>query len=251
MLNEQENENNSKTYYVNQKQKLLKGFDKFFKHSKKAIHQYRNDLDTDRIYRESRNEFINFIPEIPYIGGKKNRLTWNLTGSVMLLAGIRALEKEGISEREIGKIIYYTFESFFKSKPRFLMRLMGKLMFTKFMINKRIKQSEWVKSQNFSEGWVGEPIFGDGKTFDIGVDFTECGICKFYEKQDAKKYVPYLCLGDYPMCQGFGIGLTRTQTLGHGGEKCDFRLKKGGKTPDGWPPEKLAEWTSKAENPKN
>ena len=100
MLNVQENKNDSEAYYMNQKQKLLKEFDKGFKHCKKAIDQHQKDLDTDRIYREGRNEFIRLIPEIPYIGGKKNSLTWNLVGSVMLLAMIRALEKEGISERD-------------------------------------------------------------------------------------------------------------------------------------------------------
>jgi hypothetical protein len=246
MLNEQENKNNPEAYYMNHKKKILKEFDKFFKHFKRAIDQHQKDLDTDRIYREGRNEFIRLIPEIPYIGGKKNSLTWNLVGSVMQLAIIRALEKERVSEREIGKILYYSLDSYIKSKPKFILRLMGKLMFTKFMINKRKKQAEWIMSQNFTEGWAYEFLPGDGKTFDSGMDMTECGICKFYEKHDAKKYVPYLCLGDYPMFQAYGVGLTRTQTIGHGAEKCDYRFKKGGKTTDGWPPEKLVEWTTKA-----
>ena len=47
------------------------------------------------------------------------------------------------------------------------------------------------------------------------------------------------------MFQALGIGLTRTQTIGNGAQKCDFRFKKGGKTPKGWPPEKLKEWEAK------
>jgi hypothetical protein len=50
MLNEQENKNDSEAYYMNQKPKLLKEFDKGFKHGKKAIDLHQKDLDTDRIY---------------------------------------------------------------------------------------------------------------------------------------------------------------------------------------------------------
>jgi hypothetical protein len=245
MLNVQKNMNNTTNYYLNQKPKLLKEFDKMFHHGKKVAEQLKYDVDIDKFYIESKSNFEKLIPEIPYIGGKKNRLTWNLTGSVMLLAMIRSLEKEGFSEREIGKIIYYSFDSFFKSKPKLLLHLMGKLMFSKSNIKKRQKQIAWQKSQNFTEGWVSEFVPGDGKTFDAGIDYSECGICKFYEKHDAKKYITYLCLGDYPTFQAFGVGLTRTQTIGHGADTCDFRIKKGGTTPDGWPPENLDEWTSK------
>jgi hypothetical protein len=103
MLNEQKNKNDYEAYYINQKPKLLKEFDKGFKHCKKAIDQHQKNLDAYRIYREGRNEFIKLIPEIPYIGGKKNSLTWNLVGSVMLLAMIRAIEKEGISESVVNQ----------------------------------------------------------------------------------------------------------------------------------------------------
>jgi hypothetical protein len=159
----------------------------------------------------------------------------------MQLAIIRVLEKEGISEREIGKILYYSIDSYFKSRPKLIMRLMGRMMFTKFIINRQKKQAAWIISRNFTEGWAYELLPGDGNTYDLGMDMTECGMCKFYEKHDGKKYILYLCLGDYPMFQAYGVGLTRTQTIGYGGEKCDYRLKKGGKTPDGWPPENLVE----------
>ena len=115
--------NDSEAYYINNKQKILKEFDGFFKHFNRAIDQYQKDLDTDKVYREGRNELIRLIPEIPYIGGKKNNLTWNLVGGVMQLTVIRALEKERISEREIGKILYYSLDSYIKSKPKFILHL--------------------------------------------------------------------------------------------------------------------------------
>lgn len=46
---------------------------------------------------------------------------------------------------------------------------------------------------------------------------------------------PYHCLTDYALFGTLGIELKRTMTLAQGGEKCDFRFKKG-KSSSGWPP---------------
>lgn len=110
-----------------------------------------------------------------------------------------------------------------------------RLMLSKRRIRKKCQDSQL---RRYPEDWVCEFVEGDGKDFDLGMDMTECGIYKFYKMQGAEQYVPYLCLGDYPQFRAFGIGMKRTQTLGNGAPKCDFRFKKRGKTPKGWPPEK-------------
>jgi hypothetical protein len=44
------------------------------------------------------------------------------------------------------------------------------------------------------------------------------------------------------MYKSWNIGFTRTHTIANGAPKCDFRFKKGGKTGEGWPPDKLKDW---------
>jgi hypothetical protein len=79
-------------------------------------------------------------------------------------------------------------------------------------------------------------VEGNGQDFDWGVDYTECGICKFYQAQGAYELVPYLCALDFPSSEAADAGLVRTTTLGTGGLRCDFRYKYGRATLPVFPP---------------
>ena len=73
-------------------------------------------------------------------------------------------------------------------------------------------------------------VEGDGKTFDYGVDYLECAPCKFLQQQGAPELGPYLCVADVVYSEMLDWGLIRTQTLADGGDRFDFRFKKGGPT---------------------
>ena len=75
--------------------------------------------------------------------------------------------------------------------------------------------------------WVFSFVEGDGEEFDWGIDFTECRIVKFFRAQGAGELAPYLCLGDFPISDAFGTGLIRNTTIAEGGDRCDFRFKRG------------------------
>lgn len=229
-------------YYLNMKTKIMKDFDIMFGCARRPLKEHFSEIKINELYDESRREFAAFIPQLPYIGSKQNSGTGNLLGGAMLLAIIRCLEGQGLSRREIGSAIYETFEVFFKSRPRLLRCLMGKMMLSNYFIKKRKRQMDRSQLREYPEGFVSEFVEGDGADFDFGLNTVECAICKFYKKQGAEQYIPYLCLGDYAMFQALGIGFTRTQTIGNGAPKCDFRFKKGGETVRGWPPEGLDEW---------
>ncbi len=78
--------------------------------------------------------------------------------------------------------------------------------------------------------------------YDLGLDIKKCGICKFYKSQNMDKYIKYLCLGDYPLIQSYGIALHRKSTIAGGAETCDYRIKLDGEIKKAWPPEDLDEW---------
>lgn len=233
------------SYYVDNKPKLMKQFGKAIILTESVLKQYYGEEKTENLISDIKTEFDNLLPEIPYIGGKKNGLTFNLVGSAYGLATIKVLERKGQSERDIGKILYEMNESFYKSKSPFLKWLYPRIIFSKFIFKRGKKKTEKSQLKKYPEDWVFEMVKGDGVNFDVGINYTECGICKFYEKMGAKKYVPYLCLTDYAMARVFGIGLIRTQTLGNGAPVCDFRFKKNYKTPSGWPPDSLEEFRMK------
>ena len=86
------------------------------------------------------------------------------------------------------------------------------------------------KSGNYAGDYVMTYVPGDGHTFDWGFDYTECASCKFLKAQDAFELAPYVCAVDQVVGEMLGWGLSRTTTLGEGGERCDFRFKKGAAT---------------------
>jgi len=229
-------------HYVSIKPKLMKNFDKASKFMKKVLKQRFDEAKTEELITKSRKEYENLILRIPYIGGKDNMHDFNLIGSAWMLALIRSLEKEGLSVRDIGKILYDIFTEYFEAMSGFMKWLFRTGFFSKNGVKKWIFHAEKSQNKVYPDDWVYEYVEGDGKTFDFGFNYTECGIYKFYKQQGAEKYIPYMCLGDYPMFRAMGIGLKRTQTIGNGEKYCDFRFKKGGTTPIGWPPDNLEEF---------
>jgi hypothetical protein len=229
-------------YYTNQRAKLMKGFEKAFRCAEEPILKHFNNDQTTAIHEHARAIFSDMIPKLPYIGGKKLPGTQNLIGSAQLLAIIRALESAGLSRNEIGETVYKILENTFERIPRFLGRVMGRIMLSSAFIKKRQALMERTQKREYPEAFV--TVYAPSKdgSYDFGQDVMECAVHKFYRAQDALEYLPYICLGDYPMFRRMGVRFYRTQTLGNGGDLCDFRFSRQGETMRGWPPEPLPEW---------
>ncbi|MCK4815391.1 L-2-amino-thiazoline-4-carboxylic acid hydrolase, partial [bacterium] len=191
---------------------------------------------------ETRQEFEALIPQLPYIGGGKNRLTKDLIGAVWFLALYTVLKKLDKTVEEVGKIIYESTEAYLSSLSRLSklgLRFSWRMTFTR--VGKKLIKSQAALSQKrqYPEDWVWSFIEGDGKEFDFGMDFIECAVCKFFHSQGADEFTRFVCLTDFPMSKFTGSGLVRTMTLAEGAEKCDFRYKRGREVKQGWPPEFL------------
>jgi hypothetical protein len=89
--------------------------------------------------------------------------------------------------------------------------------------------AEMSLKKKFPEDWVYNFLEGN-EEFDLGMDFTQCGIQKLFHKYDADEFIPYLCAMDIIMSECGNLGLHRTQTLAEGNNKCDFRYKGGRET---------------------
>ncbi|MFX0092435.1 MAG: L-2-amino-thiazoline-4-carboxylic acid hydrolase [Candidatus Hodarchaeota archaeon] len=95
------------------------------------------------------------------------------------------------------------------------------------------------QQRQYSGNMVLEYVAGDGETFEWGVNIQECAVLKLCQCLGLEELVPYICLCDYALYRGIGIGFKRTKTLGMGFDICDYRIVKGYKTPRGWPPENV------------
>jgi hypothetical protein len=229
-------------YYVKRRDSLLKDFDKVVKHFREAMEADTDSAKIDELAGAIRTEYEGLIPTLPFVGGKKNPFEFNLIGSAWMLALFRVLEVHGYKLRDIGRIVYETYESYIASFPSFYGFFYRLYVYSRFMQRRMRKSARRSQKREFPDDWVFDFVEGVKGQFSYGADFKECAICKFYKKQDAERFLPYLCLGDFAMFHGFGVGMKRTKTLGTGMSHCDFRYVKGHKTPRGWPPEELEEF---------
>jgi len=229
-------ENVLNNYYTAQTNKLLRDFDKMAKRCRKVLASHLGGEAPDEIIREARKEFQRLIPEIPYIGGKKNGFTTVMIGCTMLLALYRVLKTQGKRVEEMGKIVVEIEEDRVQSYPKFLRRLLGRGLLSRFGKSRLKKIAEESQKRLYPGGWVATFVEGDGKEFDFGIDYTECGLCKFFHQQGADEFTPYLCLIDFVQQRAMNTGFSRSMTLAEGADRCDFRWKKGKETRPAWPP---------------
>ena len=219
----------TETYFISRKLKLLKDFDNLMNKTRSVLVSRYGEKSTETMVSEARQEYSKLIPEIPYVG--QNRiLVQFMTGTAQSLAIYRTLRSHGKTVEEAGKLYYLICETLLNSYSRIIRRLIGYLSFSKIYLGALKKGALESQKRLYPGGYVFSFIDGDGKEFDYGVDYTECGGCKFLSKQGAAELAPYICTADIIYSELFGWGLTRTSTIAEGFEKCDFRFKKRGKT---------------------
>jgi ABC-type multidrug transport system ATPase subunit len=163
-------------------------------------------------------------------------LTSNLSQSAAALAFYRAMLAHGQTVEQTGEILYRAVESR-AAMP--LVGLGGRFAMSD-MAQRELEQGARISHQRQYPGdWVFDFVQGDGETFDYGIDYLECGICKYMQAQQASELTPYLCLLDFPMSRAMNTGLVRTTTLAHGAQRCDFRYKTGRPSRREWTPDFL------------
>lgn len=216
-------------YYISQKPKLLKDFDKLIKRVRGVLVDRYGEEFTNLLVKETRQEYESLIPELPYLGGQQP-FTQFLIGSAWYLAFYRALKVHGKTVEETGKIIYQITKAYLDSMPWLLRRFLGRINFSQRSLRKIEKRAKESQERQYPGNFVFNYVKGDNKDFDFGVDYIECAVCKFLDKQDASELAPFICPVDILYSDTLGWGLIRTKTLAEGNDKCDFRFKKGGKT---------------------
>jgi hypothetical protein len=163
-----------------------------------------------------------------------------LNYSAYYLALYRALSVRGYNADDVGKLIFKTYEVM-AEYPKWFLRIVGHFRYGRRYEEKLTAAAAASQKRKYPGDFVLSFIEGDRENFDYGLDITECGICKFYDAQGAKRLARYMCLSDYVVSKAFNRGLVRYKTIAEGSEKCDFRYKKGRETyvyplRQGWPP---------------
>ncbi|MFX0083591.1 MAG: L-2-amino-thiazoline-4-carboxylic acid hydrolase [Candidatus Hodarchaeota archaeon] len=235
-------------YYIKNKAKLITQFDKILHISKEILLKRFSEPELEGIFNNMRKEYENLIPEMPYIGGRKNPFTSILVDCVAMVPFYRVLEQKGMTYREIGEFNYQFWEKIHKIRVRKLEESGQKptdQFFNDPYLNYSKNLAKTSQLRKYPDDWVMEFVEGDGKTFDYGFNFTECSVYKVFKKLAAEKYVPFICLADFAQGNVYGFGFARTQTIGNGDPICDHRFLKNGTTPRAWPPDNVQEFKMK------
>lgn len=213
-------------YYTARKWQLMAGFDLGARLiSGVAISRY-GERFAETVLVGARREYELLIPQLPYIGGRRNPLTQIMVSAGMFLALYRMMKAQGKEVEEIGAFVYEGVERAYGLLPRFVLYMYGGLSFTERRRRKEHRLALESQKRRYAGDWVYSIIEGDGESFDYGLDFVECGICKFFHVQGADEFVRYMCRLDFIMSERMGMGLVRTTTIAEGGEKCDFRYRR-------------------------
>lgn len=225
-------------YWQQNREELLDDFDTTFSPVRRLIVELCGEQEAVVVLAESRKEYEGLLPQVPFIGGDDNSLTEVLYMSAIAVAFHRVMQAHGRSLDETGRILYRAMEMLTSIRDPLAgaqtRNPTGKQAQDEF--RRMARQSQ--KSE-YPGDWKLAFVEGDGQSFDFGVDYTECGIVKFYRDQKVKELAPYMCLGDFPLSQASDSGLVRTSTLARGGSRCDFRFKAGRPIQMEWTPEFL------------
>lgn len=222
-----------KGYYVTQKPKLLRDFQKrYVKFARGILISHFGDALTDMVLKETRHEYEALIPQLPYNGSENDAGTRKLVESTWALASYRALKKHSRTVEEAGQISCEILSAQFNSIPLPLRSLMTENFFSKGLQEMKKAATESQK-RLYPQGSVFIFVEGDGVEFDYGIDFMECEVAKFFHAQGADELMPHMCLHDFIVSKAFGTELVRTTTLAEGCEKCDLRYKRIKQTKQG------------------
>lgn len=220
-----------RAYYASRKAEILAVFDDHAQAWRPLLVSRYGDDFADVILREAREQHATLIPELPGIGGDDNPMTRHLIRSTTSLVLYLAMRRRGKTAQETGRIVYDAVVERVSHLPAPAPRDL-----TPEAVAREMEQARRSQERRYPGDWVWEFVEGDGKAFDYGYDFVECGAEKLYRALGAGEFLPFYCFLDFVTHRTPEWGFARTMTLAKGHERCDFRYKRGGKTERGWPP---------------
>jgi uncharacterized protein len=217
-------------YYKARAARLIKGFEKSLKPVRQILQERYGSERAKKIAANARQRYEKLIPILPYVGGDNQAMmTQRILFAASCLAIYRAMKDDGIGITDIGQAIYDSVVRDYSTFPKnILSRLNGRLLFSDMNKSALKKAALISQERKYPDSGVMTFIEGDGTSFDYGLDFSECPIKKFLEKQGAAELTTYLCRTDFPVSRANSSGLFRKSTLADGGQACDKRFRRKG-----------------------
>jgi hypothetical protein len=211
-------------------ERLLRDFDKTADLVRPFVAGRFGEGGADALYRRVRENYEEFIPQIPRIGGlRATMLNSFLRITAQEVAVYKAVKERGGTPSEAWEVCHEGIRLRMTEFPRWKRWLFRRLMYSgivRRVVRRREERNEQAKFGDFEVRYR----TGDGSDFDIGVDYVRCGNLELAKKLEAQEFAPYVCMSDIALSDALGWGLIRTQTLADGCSHCDFRFKRNAET---------------------
>ncbi len=183
---------------------------------------------------EAIEAFDKLFDGFPDVGGDRNWDTQFIPVAGWYVALYRPMRSAGKSAEDVGRLIYELYRRSLEGTPKDETEREGEDLFSPGSLAAMSDWAEWTQKREYPANWVATFVRGDGKEFDYGYDYTECGLVKYFRSQGVPELAPYVCLNDFLKSAAIGSGLRRTRTLAEGDDVCDFRYKKGRPVVQDW-----------------
>ena len=213
-----------------EREERLRDFDRTCQLVRGFVADRYGEEDADALYRAAREKYEEIIPHIPRIRGFRARMFNSFLGiTAQEIAAFQAIRERAGTPAEAWEICHEAIRLRMLEFPRWKSWLMKRLLFSK-LTQRIFGQREENKEQGRFGDFEVRYRAGNGRDFDLGIDYTRCGHLELAKELGVEEFAPYICLSDIALSDGLGWGLIRTQTLADGCDHCDFRFKKGGGT---------------------
>lgn len=207
---------------------MLRGFDRFARRARLSLIRHYGSEFADSVLSEARVEFQRVLPEIPYIGGRRNIFTPVMIVNGWMVALYRAMAARGKTAEDVIRVCSEVSDEFLRMFPSFVLKLAGRLAFNP--LARRIFKRQAARSQAraYPEDFVWQVKEGGGD--DVALVFEECAVNKFYDRQHLEELKPYCNFFDVTYSRLMGMGINANETIGLGCSSCSLRYKHGRET---------------------
>lgn len=213
-------------YYLERKQEIVDAFREVLEGAVQFLKPEFGLERTQMITQQALDLFDKLLPEFPDVGGERNWDTKFIPIAAWYVSLYQPMRASGKTAEDVGRLVYELNRIGLQNIPKEKALIEGEKMFSRESLDKMRDWAVWTQKREYPANWVAYFIPGDGKEFDYGYDYTECGLVKYFKSQGTPELAPYVCLNDFPNSAALGSGLRRTKTIGQADGICNFRYKK-------------------------
>ena len=212
-------------YYVVRRAAMLGSFDRVAPRIRARLVAHYDPAMADRVVASTRLRFESILPELPYIGGRRNVFTWVIIVNGWLVSLHRAMQSEGHGAEDSIRIAVEVTDGFFRAIPPFLLRWLGHAALSRPAVAYLKRQAARSQQRQHPQDFVYTAT--DSALGESVLEFSECAVNKFYEAQHAKELKPYCNFFDVTYSRLMNMGVDAHQTIGLGCDTCQLRYRHG------------------------